>query len=603
MPKRSFGQNKIFSFFSRLSNRIILIVSFSMAIVISIVIFVVFQIASGIINTAVSDHLRDVLTIKNTELKQYVMQLSDYSLILRNDERFMRIIAQSAPPDYEQENIIKNQVRNMFYGRSDIFELELYLPKFDLSYALSRDNPNLKAYELKNQTETDWYKNASQPNTYIYYTPGPDSRTYGNRFFTFYRAIINIADRRTLALVKITTPYSSMARFFQAEQADEGYMCLFDDMGRTFYVNRPEILTEAVTSELFQKIQANKPGLFYTKVDGSECTAAVNSFTGNREWFMALFVPTDIINKPVEQWRGLAYAVGAFAIILSAWIIMLLTNAQTSSLKKLTVQVEQAGAQGLAGRVSEQGGYEVLHLARGINAMLERISGLVEKSYISEINEKTAQLAALEAQLNPHFLYNALQAISAKALATDNRPISRMIDALAYSLRYLIKADVLVTVKEELGHLGNYFLLQKARFEEKLEFTIDAQPETLHCIIPKISIQLLAENSIKHGLEHSMRTVHIAIAVSVRDGLLHIRVEDDAAGIEPEKLAGIRRSIQSGQRFSAASPSVGLPNLYGRLSLLFGEKASFTIDSTPGTGTVSTIVLPYEALEDDESDV
>ncbi len=164
---------------------------------------------------------------------------------------------------------------------------------------------------------------------------------------------------------------------------------------------------------------------------------------------------------------------------------------------------------------------EIAYLSRHFNQMVRRTNDLINERYKMKLVEKNAILKALEAEINPHFLYNALQAISTKALKNERYDIADMVDALALTLRYCISGKDIVQARAELKHIENYMSLQKARFGSRLQVTYAWDEPLMELEIPKLSIQTLVENSIKHALEKVSSTVTIDIRAKLNESSCH----------------------------------------------------------------------------------
>jgi two-component system sensor histidine kinase YesM len=207
-----------------------------------------------------------------------------------------------------------------------------------------------------------------------------------------------------------------------------------------------------------------------------------------------------------------------------------------------------------------------------------------------KLAEKNAILKALEAEINPHFLYNALQAISTRALKSGDAAIADMVDALALTLRYCISGKDIVKLREELQHIENYLVLQKARFGDRLQVAYELEEEALDLSVPKLSVQSLVENAIKHALEKVSGRVTIVIRCERKDGGCVLSVADNGPGIPPDRLREIRQMLEAGWE-DREGGSIGLQNLGTRLKLIYGEAARLEI-RTDEAGTEMRIVLP-----------
>lgn len=222
--------------------------------------------------------------------------------------------------------------------------------------------------------------------------------------------------------------------------------------------------------------------------------------------------------------------------------------------------------------------------------MMRRINELIDEEYRAKLNEKNARMKALEAQINPHFLYNALQAISTQAIILQSEKLEKMVDALAYTLRYTIKEGDTVTVERELEQVENYIYIQKSRFGDRLVTEFDIQESCYKVLIPKLSIQSLVENAIKHALEKSNETITITIEGYLNETGYVFTVTDDGPGITPEDLKKIEALLNNEQWLGNTQESIGLKSVKERLKLLIGEGANLSVmNNNPWTKVVILI--------------
>lgn len=239
------------------------------------------------------------------------------------------------------------------------------------------------------------------------------------------------------------------------------------------------------------------------------------------------------------------------------------------------------------------GSKEISELTDSFNEMIEHIERLIEQNYVAEINEKTLRLTALEAQLNPHFLYNTLQAIGTEALLNDQPQINKMLTCLASNMRYSIKGGDLVSLKAEMTYVKNYILLQKIRLEDRLEVTLKTEEELENFLIPKISIQTLVENSIIHGMGLDSDSIAVAVKVWKEEEMIWISVADDGCGIDPVQLSQLQSSFKDYLKPGEVG-KIGIANLYSRLQILYQGKAKLEISSVLGKGTTIVLKIPVE---------
>ncbi|NCB93102.1 MAG: sensor histidine kinase [Clostridia bacterium] len=240
-------------------------------------------------------------------------------------------------------------------------------------------------------------------------------------------------------------------------------------------------------------------------------------------------------------------------------------------------------------------GYPEFQLfCQDLNLILE---GLPEE----QLQQKQAEYLALQNQINPHFLYNTLEAIRADALVAGCGNIADTTEALATFFRYTI-TDVqhFVTLSDELDNVDNYFIIQKFRFGDKLEMNQELENEELMSArMPKLLLQPLVENAISHGLECKVGEGTVTIAVENSEKTLFISVKDDGVGMDEEKVEKLNHIFSSQDKtrkhygeLKKEKGGIALPNVNSRIKLLFGEDYGLHIYSVEGVGTEIRMTLP-----------
>ncbi|MDO5548106.1 MAG: histidine kinase [Eubacteriales bacterium] len=232
----------------------------------------------------------------------------------------------------------------------------------------------------------------------------------------------------------------------------------------------------------------------------------------------------------------------------------------------------------------------------------ERLQGEENK----KLQQKQAEYLALQNQINPHFLYNTLEAIRADALLADCKEIAETAEALATFFRYTI-SDVqeYVTFSDELDNVENYFIIQRCRFGDKLAMELEMENEQLlEAEMPKLILQPLVENAIVHGLEDKIGRGTVQIIVENSNKVLFLRVRDDGVGISEEQVERLNEQFSKGER-RASTPDhrqrkggIALHNVNSRIRLMFGDDYGLRIYSAKGIGTECCVTLPLLFRED-----
>ncbi|MMZ59619.1 Sensor histidine kinase YpdA [compost metagenome] len=282
--------------------------------------------------------------------------------------------------------------------------------------------------------------------------------------------------------------------------------------------------------------------------------------------------------------------IGFIFLAISIVLVTLISNAITQPLKKLSHQMKRFSEGTFDAEAPVRGRDEIAYLTRHFNRMVTRTNDLINERYKMKLVEKNAILKALEAEINPHFLYNALQAISTKALKSGDFDVADMVDALALTLRYCISGKDIVYAREELKHIDRYMALQKARFGSRLDVSVEWDDSLMELQIPKLSIQTLVENSIKHAVEKVSMAVLITIRAELADTHAVITAEDNGPGIPPARMEEVLASFRK-EWEEQEGENIGLKNLNTRLVLLYGEEAGLKIESGE-EGTKMIMLIP-----------
>jgi len=233
---------------------------------------------------------------------------------------------------------------------------------------------------------------------------------------------------------------------------------------------------------------------------------------------------------------------------------------------------------------------EVGMLHKNFQTMTQQIDELVNENLSKQLTIKETEFKALQAQINPHFLYNTLESINWLAKMNDQDQISKMVEALGFLLRNSISLKKrLIPIEDELNIVKNYIVIQKYRFEERLDFSMQVDPDLYDVYIPKLILQPLVENAIHYALENMVDVCRIRIYSIVNKENFQLIVEDNGPGMEPAFLEKLRNG-----EVKTRGQGIGLANIIDRIQLSFGSEYGVEIDSEPNKGAKIIIILPYD---------
>ena len=286
---------------------------------------------------------------------------------------------------------------------------------------------------------------------------------------------------------------------------------------------------------------------------------------------------------------GMALAILAFSTMLS----MAITRNLNTSINTVASGMKRAREGDLSTyiEIDDRMPLEVGTMAVAYNGMIDELKLANEKEKEANRRQQEAQIAALEAQINPHFLYNTLDTINWMAIEKDEYDISNAINALATTLRYAIsKSNAQVTVKDEIEWLKKYIFLQQFRLKDQFDCKLDIDNNLLDAPIHKLLMQPFIENAIIHGFEDDAENATLWISMTEEEGYIRIEIRDNGKGIDKETID----QINSGSVERKDRAHIGMENVITRMRMYYGEASSVRAESILGEGTVITLRIPYE---------
>lgn len=309
------------------------------------------------------------------------------------------------------------------------------------------------------------------------------------------------------------------------------------------------------------------------------------------DWIMVSAVPESNLTSEGNQLVFNFLLLYAMVVIVCIIISQLLSHSVTGRISAVAGKMQQVRHSTLPTRMDDPiGSDEVSLLIDSYNYMSDEINRLVSKQQETANELRHSEFRALQAQINPHFLYNTLDMINWMARSGETAQVSEAVNLLSRFYKItLSRGSLIITVREELEHVSLYVQLQNMRFNDKLHFFVDVADEMLDHTIPKLIFQPIVENSILHGiLEKPVKEGNIVIMGWMEDETLVFVVSDDGVGIPPEKL----ETILSGHSTGSTGSNIAIYNTHKRIQLCYGNEYGLSYRSRPGYETEVEIRIP-----------
>ena len=308
-------------------------------------------------------------------------------------------------------------------------------------------------------------------------------------------------------------------------------------------------------------------------------------------WTVWLYQPVGLAGeamRPIVVMAGVTILICIFAAVLAYFITSGMVSGRIERLTRLMQEVQEGSMDMQVGSDERD---EIGMLYRGFGSMMKRIRTLINEVYLGKITQKEAELKALQAQINPHFLYNTLSLINWKALAAGEEDISRMTLAMSTFYRTALnRGKNVLQVEAELSNTRAYLEIQSMLHDGNFDYEIEAQPEILQCESLNLILQPLVENAIHHGIEEKTDgRGKISVRGWKEENCVWFMVEDNGVGMEQEVADKI---------LTMESKGYGVRNVDERIRLCYGEKYAMKVESVVGKGTKMTIHFPAKQLVD-----
>ncbi len=375
---------------------------------------------------------------------------------------------------------------------------------------------------------------------------------------------------------------------------DKGYLFIIDSSGNIIYHPKLELIYSGIKEEPIELLLQSEK----TMVDAVDGTQAVQFLVTDSEysdWKVIGKIYNQDLNSYSKTLRDFFVILILVTLVISLILAAMIAGNILRPVKSLLHGMAKFQGGDLDVQVEVESQNELGILTHTFNTMTRRIKSLIDTNKNVERMKRKSELDALQAQINPHFLYNTLDSIVWMGEAGKSEEVVKMTSALSKLFRISIsKGQEFITIKQEIEHVESYLIIQKMRYGDKLDYYIDVEPHLLSHRILKIVIQPLVENSIYHGLKKmpGMGTIYISIYQKC-NGLgeyICVEIRDDGVGMDEEKVKQLRAGkIQSEKK----SGGVGVHNVDQRIKLYYGEEYGVDIESELFEGTCVKIQLPY----------
>ncbi len=585
----NFIKDKIKIYYRRASIKYIISISFTIVAVVGMIV------VGGALYLRFSNSTEEVVSKNNqTIIDQVNLNLDSYlrNMMKISDTIYYRAIKKI---DMSVENIEKEMDIIYEANKDNLISITLFSEYGEIidSYPLQQLKKNIEA------RNNDWFQNAKNRKENLHFsTPHVQNLFYDPNYkytwvVSLSRAVeITNNGKTSSGVLLVDMNFSGIEQICKnVEVSKNGYVYLIDRDGEIIYHPRQQLIYSNLINENNKEAAKFEDGNHIEKFEGSKRLVTIKT-VGYTGWKLVAISPMSDVTAGYYELRVFAVFIMIFAIFILISINMFVSSRIANPIKELEKSVKEFENGVVNLNITENdGSYEVQHLAKAIKSMVNQMNILMKNIMIEQELKRKSELNALQAQINPHFLYNTLDSIIWMIENEKYDGAIVMVTALARFFRIsLSKGKNVITVKDELEHARYYLTIQNIRYKNKFSYSIESDESTLSLTSIKLIVQPLIENAIYHGMEYMSGDGDIVVKSYKKDNDLYIDIIDNGLGM-PQEVADKLLTEKVNNALKKGS-GIGLRNVHERIKLYFGDKYGLEVYSEPDEGTTIRVHMP-----------
>ena len=560
------------------------VISISLMLILGIVLYIRFSTMSR----------EELVQSTGMLMEQTGENLEDYLVSMRqiSDAAYYNVIKENDLSARDQEIQAK---MNLLYeaNRDNLQSIAIYNDCGSLMAA----EPVASQKEDPDVTNQDWYKQAVEEMENMHFSTPHIQNLFDDGTQRYYWVIslsrvVELTDNGVsqLGVLLVDMDYSAISRMMnQINTSNNGqYYYLCDSSGEIIYHPRQIQINDGIISEDSKTAAQYKDGIYDVIFKGEQRKVIVNtiSYTG---WKLVGVIPYDTLSAGTINIR---YFI-VLSILLMAMMLVIINRVVAVRISRPILKLNDSVKEYEAGEKPEiyiGGSSEIRHLGLSIQSSYEQIDTLMKEIVLEQNERRKSEFDALQSQINPHFLYNALESITWMVEGERNDEAVFMISQLAKLFRIsLSKGRTVISIRDELQHAQSYMNIQMIRYKSTFSVAFDVDPSVYSYCIVKLVLQPLLENAINYGVEGMDDNGEIRVTGNVENGTVVLSVSDNGFGMSEEQ---VRLVLTDSSRIRKHGSGVGLVNVNNRIQILFGKEYGLKIKSEPDEGTTVSIRIP-----------
>lgn len=552
------------------------------------------------VRNSVLENNKVLLTQLTAQIDAYILSIGNLSDTIQNNEHIQYYLEADSGISNKLDTEIKNSLQSYIQARDDISDILI----IGFNGAVITGDPDAVLNPSAFVKDKEWYKKAVKENGKAVVSSSYVQDIIAGKYpwvVSVSRELFSVKDGRPLGVLLVDLKFNRINELCRSLVAGrKGYNFIIDEEGNYIFHPTQQLVYSSLRTEpvnpiigFFQKARdpVYHDGNRYFIIQTSKVTG----------WYIVNVAYTSDI-LPDWKYLQISYTVIGLIFFLVAGVAAnRISSSITKPVRKLRdiMKSVDTGEFRIAGPL--QASDEIKELAREYDIMVDRIRELMAENILEQELKRKSDLKALQAQINPHFLYNTLDSIIWMSEIGQNKEVVRMTSSLAKLFRLSISSGKeIILLKDEIAHVESYLTIQKMRYRDKFTYTINIDPALYSCLMLKITLQPLVENAIYHGIKEVDHQGLIYIKGEKRGDSIILSVQDNGRGMDEAELDTLVKSIHASREDYSSClkrQGVGVRNVHERIRLYFGKEYGLSFDSSREEGTTVTMKIPYNYQE------
>jgi two-component system, sensor histidine kinase YesM len=581
-------------------NKLILFLLVATILPISTSIWITYFFTKSNITDETVQHNSNLIYQGKANLENYLNILNQTSLTVYNDIDFYRAI-ENKTRSYIESNEIVRGVQRISGSLREIHQVYLYVNGTNSAYSSVQriplrsegPEPKYKPTVAKSEVRLESTHTSHGYGMSGWYTPTAS-------VITLHRSVTSALSMEEVATLSIDVSLdviSSIGEQLYAQGEEEFF--ILDQQGQVVYSSESALMGTNLTDQWVQHLLSlgNAKGSFeWNNHEFKGIHIYERMETPYMNWTIVKRIPFDTLYQNARRMTEINTLILLFFLIVVIVATLYISFRFTAPIKQLLRYINQIQSGNMQVDIHPMSNDELGILARRFRLMMQRINSLIMEEYRLELANKTNQLKALQAQINPHFLYNSLQSIGTLALQHNAPKVYTLLSTLAKMMRYSMNtSETMVPLRSELEHVKAYLQLQLQRFEDELDVVYELDPSVDLLPVPKMILQPIVENYFKHGFDPSLGRGRIRIVTRniEEEELLHIIIEDNGKGLSEEEMSTLQQRLIRLEDVEQED-SIGLLNVMLRLQLYYNNEVKVKLTKNEPAGLRVLLLIPSQ---------